>query len=222
MDTQATLAALLVVAGHGNYDSEAQREYKAKFTAATLFVATGHENYDPAIQIQYRAKLEGERRQAEQFLKNQLLALNDRQMSKPSNQKETAFFNESNIKEVYQKIIYNRVKVPFEVVGYKKLFAQILNQACKEHALTEQEVTEILDMENRDITSSIRGKLNTLVTKALEKVNKEIKNNGLESEVQLRKSCYRYQYGTWHYIKNLDLEKHFSADDFRAHYDWAQ
>jgi len=127
------------------------------------------------------------------------------------------------------------MEVPFEVVGYKQLFAHMLNQACrntednshKNYKLTQDDLEAIC---KGKFCALIKLKLQSIIDATFKKASGDIKAKGLISQVAWCKSNYKYNYdlSLWDadlqipnhvlskihdYVQHLDLEKDFEVTD---------
>jgi hypothetical protein len=145
--------------------------------------------------------------------------------------KKPTLFTTKSVKFLCEWAIMRGLEVPFEVVGHKKLFALMLNQAC-----LDDDLAEIVQSRCQAIfPKTVQNKLQATIHKTLQEASKKIKEAGLESQIAWRKSNYMYNFdlSLWdktlgvpefvkakvtQYVEHLDLEKDFEESDLKLYY----
>jgi len=152
-------------------------------------------------------------------------------------------FKTKYVKRLCERAILSYMKVPFEVVGHKKLFACLLNEAClntdntadKDYQFTQDDVNEMVKGKSgSELPRDIKTKLQAIIRETMTIASKKIKAADLEYQIEWRKSNYIYNFNLslWDehlavpkfvvakvhdYVKYLDLERDFEASDLNLY-----
>lgn len=148
-------------------------------------------------------------------------------------------FTSEDVRGLYIYALCKRIDIPFEVVGHKKLFARLLNDAYrqnfedKKNALTLDEVNKL---KLCDLTGTALDKFENIIPLASDTIRQTILNKGLAEQVEWRKKYYKHtiDLSLWQgkeaivpghvtqnipdYVDNVDLENPFEHGDLKRNY----
>jgi|GEM_PF-4028092 len=154
------------------------------------------------------------------------------------NKKVEITFTRPRVEALCEKVILSSdMHIPFEVVGSKKLFARMLNQAN----LSECEIQEIFS--TQVLSDGLKLKLQNIINETHKSAVNTIEAANKQYETEWRKLYYKYNFDLslipwWRmalreprepkfvftkvhdYVKHLDLEKVFDSDDLNSHYQY--